>query len=253
MTKFAPVAPFHIYQQFLVNGYVPEQVLLLAHDVVAHADDYKETFMDPRWDNTNIIMDNSVVETGKAADLGMVQEAVRIVDADVIALPDVMGSAKDNLALLGESWDKWRWAFRDKELMALLQGSDIQDWFLNLETVAHKYQTPWIGVTRRTEGLKDPHTGKVYNRMHLVDFASRLIPNAKIHLFGFSDSLWEDLFIAGHSSVQSIDSAVPLRMKTDYPLSEKIGPRGDWWETAKFDPKMIDNCRKIDELITRLG
>src|SRR5689334_22538684 len=30
--KFAPVVPYHFYQQFLVNDYVPDTILLLAHD-----------------------------------------------------------------------------------------------------------------------------------------------------------------------------------------------------------------------------
>lgn len=242
--KFAPVAPFHLYQQFLLNGYVPSTVLLLAHDVVEHAVEYQELFDDPKWDNTTIFMDNSLVELKKAVDIEMVKDAVDIIGRKqiVVILPDVMGESEPTTKSTLDAWDKWSREFRDHQKLVVIQGASIQEWLKCAESLAH-LKPDWVSIPRVTENAFG------YHRWELVPFIEALYPESKIHLLGFSDYIWEDLKAAACESVKSIDSAVPLRMKTMNILSEVVEPRGNWWEEAKFDISIIERCRKINDLI----
>lgn len=250
--KFAPVVPVHFYQQFLVHGYVPQSVLLLAHDVVEHVQEYEELFSDPAWQNTTIFMDNSLVELKKAVDIVMVKEAVDIIDSGissrpvVVICPDVMAEAQASAKLTKGSWPEWAWEFRDYQKLVVLQGNTMRGFLECTEELA-ELNPDWVSIPRVTEDLFG------YHRRELIPYVQSIIPGANIHLLGFSDYIWEDLRAAAHSAVSSIDSTVPFRMNTMNILSEKIPPRGDWWETAKFTKDMISRAQKIDDIIERLA
>lgn len=249
MNKFAPVAPYHIYQQFSVNGYIPDTVLLLAHDVVKHKDRYDETFSDPKWNNTTIIMDNSLVELGTADAIDVVFEAADTVCADIVVLPDVMGVGIASAKATIDNWNEWNYHFKDYQKMVVLHGDSYKDFFTCAENVAEAGIKPdWISLPRklnRVEGLA---------RYDWIKHAQVVFPNIPIHLLGFSDSIWDDLHAASHPSVKSIDSAVPLRLPNRTMLSVDAGKRPeDWFETVQFDLSMIGRCRQVDQIINRYG
>lgn len=247
-SKFAPVVPVHFYQQFILHGYAPKTVLLLAHDVVENADAYAEAFSHSHWDDTTIFMDNSLVELKTAVDLDMVKEAVSIINRPnmVIVLPDAMGNGPETTRLTRDAMQKWDWEFRDHQLMAVIQGATMKDWLTCAESLSD-LSLDWISIPRITENAFG------YHRRELIPFAEAIFPQAKVHLLGFSDYIWEDLRAAAHYAVKSIDSAVPFRMATENILSEAVPKRGDWWQTAKFDPSMIDRVEQINKIISYLA
>jgi len=249
-TKFAPVCPAHIYEAFAENRYIPEQILLLAHDVVANERKYEEVFSDPIWDNTNVIMDNSVVELGTAVDADMVSEAAQIVGADIVVLPDVMGVGEASTDATLEAWPHWYWKFRDYQKMILIHGSSLGEWLYSAERMMH-LEPDWIGIPRITEDTFCRDSG--LHRFQLVDFAHAIFPEAKIHLFGFSNDVHWDLFSACHPHVSSIDSAVPLRLRSSSLFSEPQGKRNNWWADCVFNEQMITNCHLVDVYIERMS
>lgn len=247
-SKFAPVVPFHFYQQFLVHDYVPKSILLLAHDVVAHPKEYEELFQDPRWSNTTIFMDNSLVELKQAVDIEMVADAVEIVSLPnqvVVICPDVMAESEASTRSTLDAWPEWSWRFRKQQKLVVIQGNTMQD-FLGCAEALEELDPDWVSIPRVTEGRWG------YHRRELIPYIKVIYPQAKLHLLGFSNYIWEDLRAAAHPSVESIDSAVPFRMSTLNVLSEEVPPRGDWWETAKFDKDCLERIEVIDDLIAHL-
>lgn len=245
--KFAPVAPYHIYQQFIVNGYVPNTVLLLAHDVVSHEDEYAETFMHKAWNDTTIIMDNSLVETGGAVDLEMVKRASEIVAADIVVLPDVMGHGVKSAEATIAAWASWSWEFRNQEKMVVLHGATNEEWFQSAEMIKSEGIDPdWLSIPRFCENGAD-------RRLKLINYARMIFGAKPIHLLGFSNFVGSDLLAASHYNVKSIDSAVPLRLKTTAIISEDAGKRDPhWFRDVKFDTKMIEACHLVDQYINNL-
>lgn len=245
--KFAPVVPYHFYQQFLLHNYVPGSVLLLAHDVVAHPREYKELFADPKWCRTTIFMDNSLVELKKAVDIEMVAEAVDIIDRPqvVVICPDVMAEAQASAKLTMDAWPEWSWRFRHHQTLVVIQGNTMPG-FLGCAELLAELHPNWVSIPRVTENLFG------YHRRELIPFVKALFPSTKLHLLGFSDYIWEDLRAAAHPNVLSIDSAVPFRMGSNRILSEEIPPRGDWWAKAVFTPEMLERCEAVNEMIDSL-
>lgn len=245
--KFAPVAPYHIYRQFVINNYVPQTILLLAHDVVANEAEYKETFDHIAWSKTTIIMDNSLVETGGAVDEEMVAKASEIVGADVVVLPDVMGDGAKSADATIEAWQTWSWDFRDYQKMVVLHGVSDADWYASAEKLMLAGIRPeWLSIPRKCEDGTN-------RRWRLLNMAKMIFGIPNFHLLGFSDFVASDLVAASHPLVRSIDSAVPLRLTTNAILSEDAGPRGDWWDTCEFDQGMIARCQLVDGYINNIA
>lgn len=246
--KFAPVAPHHLYSAFLANNYVPHSILLLAHDVVAHPDEYSELFISTEWSNTTIFMDNSLVELKKAVDIEMVADAVDIVGRPqvVVICPDVMAEAQASAKLTKDAWPEWYWRFRHHQKLVVLQGSDMAGFLGCAESLA-ELEPDWVSIPRVTESLWG------YHRAELIPYVDAIFPTSRLHLLGFSDYIWEDLRAASHWKVASIDSAVPLRMKTPLILTEDVGKRDpQWFENVQFEYSMIDRCNQIDAFINRM-
>lgn len=246
-SKFAPVVPYHMYQQFLINGYVPDSVLLLAHDVVAHPNEYNELFKEPSWDSTTIFMDNSLVELKAAVDIEMVASAVETIDRPqvVVICPDVMAEAEASAKLTLDAWPEWSWRFRNYETLVVLQGSKMNE-FLGCAEYLEPLDPDWVSIPRVTEGLFG------YHRRELIPYIKAIFPDSKMHLLGFSDFIWEDLRAAASPHVSSIDSAVPFRMASKRIFSEVVRERGDWWKTGSFVPEDLDRIAIIDSYISRL-
>lgn len=251
--KFAPVGPARLYEAFVTCGYVPDTVLLLAHEVVKDAITYERVFKAPELLNTNIIMDNSLVELGNAVDLNMVQEACDIVSADIAVLPDVMGDGKLTFEATFDAYDSWKANLEDVQLMALIHGRNFEEWLWCAHSLATKCSTPWIGVPRITQGLKDIRTGQVYSRSTLVKLVSEVFyPGTPIHLFGFSDNPMEDMMAAAHPDVKSIDSAVPLRLDGRSIFHPVEARNRRWFDEVEFRPNMIKACKEMDSIINSL-
>lgn len=244
--KFAPVAPIHIYEALANRGYLPNNVLLLAHDVVKpeNAERYSNLFND-RWSDTHIIMDNSLIELKGAVDLQMIQEAVGIVDADVVVLPDSLTDGPQSAELTIKDWDLFKTVFDPMgvELMAVIQGETELGFMSALEMIAKEIDPDWVSIPRRTESKFG------YTRNQLIEYVDIFFPEKPIHLLGFSEFPWNDILAARNPRVRSIDSTVPLRV--DMPFSDSGPSRGDWWETVTFDKKMLDGIKKVNDLINK--
>lgn len=227
------------------EGYIPDSVLLLAHDVANNQDQYGFVFSSEVWDNTNIIMDNSVVETGGAVDGDMVLLAADTVGADVVVLPDVLGDGERSRQETNRAWSDWYWQFRDYEKMIVIQGETEVEWLRSAEEFV-KFEPEWIAIPRIVETSE-------WERHARLRWAKMLYPSARCHLLGFSDFVAADLVAASDDYVVSIDSAVPLRYTGQNLLTDHIPPRGDWWETVELDADMISRCLQIDTYIQRLA
>lgn len=253
--KFAPVCPVHIYEELAKKGeqYIGDYFLLLAHDVLAHATEYdaffRETYPAMFDKKPFIIMDNSVIELGSSVSMRMLMDAVDVVGADVLAIPDVLQDCPGTYQAALNFVPAWLDENGDDSSCALMfipQGNHQTSFELCVRMVAEnptmREHIEWIGIARNL-------TDRIYpSRTFAVAYVRRYFPEAKIHMLGFSDNTTDDL-ITCHSysrDIVGIDSAVPLRIPAplEFPIQD-AGKRGDWWETAKATDQLFENTLEI--------
>ena len=251
MAKFAPVVPVNLAAAMRDRGLLGDYHLLLAHNVVEYPLAYENVYRDKtlETDANFIIMDNSVIELGTSVSVEILQEACEIVDANVLALPDVILDGIETFASSIKAFEDWsdKIDFTDITPMIIPQGKTISEWTCNLVRFAEHpiSKVCCVGIPRNVkERLKT-------SRSTAVTSVQEILPDAGIHLLGFSDSLQDDLYtLRTHPSVSGIDSTVPIRQKFLMNLQQHDpGPRGTWWkymEQIGVDKLTHDEWRCIE-------
>jgi hypothetical protein len=257
MAYFLSVAPFHILDQLFRSreyneAYSGKQCLLLAHDVVKRKIDYDKLFRSNRSPSDRIIMDNSAYELKASVDTQMVWDAVNIVRPDCVVLPDVYLDGKATWEATREVYEDWI-ERRNKApqagpaLMAIPQGKTFEEWVWCAEQLSTLKHVHWWGIPRNYREV----LGR--SRVEAVKIARLFAPYRQVHLFGFSNDYLDDAIAArtlygGSTHVESIDSTTPLRAASseiDFSIvpgaMDDLGPRGDWWESAKWSPRIFSN------------
>lgn len=240
--RFAPVVPVKLARALRERGLLGHYHLLLAHDVVAHAKEYQQVYNDGSADcrNNFIIMDNSVIELGQAVSPQMLKEACDIVNARVLALPDVLLNNRETFKSSISCYDAW-WNEIDWDSihpMVIPQGENFLDWCACVKSFARSgiASRCWVGIPRNVKEKLG------VSRLIALQFVERFfMSQPPIHMLGFSDDLIDDLFSTRFGKgVMGIDSAVPIRQKHKLEMTQPDpGPRGDWWE--KCNPKRLTN------------
>lgn len=257
--RFAPVGPLPLIRDIWNESHSITRAqhgsyhLILAHDVLkdeASQKAYGEHFQAVRnffKDDTLLIMDNSIVELGDAVDMHTVAIAGAIVGADVLVLPDVMGSGMHTVKKFHDVIGRWiKSPSGNFDLMAVPQGPDIKDFALCLETFAQYEEVTWVGIPRIA-------TQQIGSRQQLISLARAINPDWSIHLLGFSDNVVDDILCANLGHVEGIDSAVPLRagqMGIPFRLAQNdYGKRENYWESKRATDQCMMNIEYVRMLI----
>lgn len=254
MPRFAPTVPHQIYYGLQRDNTFGDYHLLLAHDVVKHPNDYGFLFNSPLAYTRNrvVILDNSVVELGQAVDLNMILEAAKIVRPTCTVLPDVMLDANATMDSCLKALPVWAQAFFSEGLepsfMMLPQGKTFEEWIMCAEEFINYDCITWWGIPRNVVAQD------IGTRIGLPSILKALNPKRKIHMFGFSDNVPDDVMAVkmNRDIVEGIDSAVPVRAVTHgIPCSMvsfcSMPKRGDWWETAEYHPEMATYVRTMNQ------
>jgi hypothetical protein len=225
-------------------GQFPADHLTLAHDIVLEKN-WKtyENLFSKRRPGSHVILDNSVVELGKAVDLKMVVEAAKIIKPSCVVLPDAYLDAEQTIENCKEALGTWPEAFRGLSiagegpmpLMFLPQGRSRNDFLRCAQEFKDTPAIQWWGVPRN---VVEYHG----TRRWAIEVCHYLNAHRKIHMFGFSDNLMDDIISGcGTGAVWSIDSAVPVRCdyaKVRFLPTTVMPPRGDWWEKGQYTPQV---------------
>lgn len=246
MPRFAPTCPTQVYHGLKRDGEFGDYHLVLAHDVVKRPDDYSFLFGAPLSRDWTVILDNSVVELGNAVDMGMILEAVSIVKPTTTVLPDVMLKADATIKSCLDALDTWSDAFvkagQKPQFLMLPQGTTCEDWVSCAEAFEYQPQINFWGVPRNVVAQD-----AIATRLGLPQILKAINPERKIHMFGFSDNVYDDVVSTrmNASIIEGIDSAVPTRaVSCQFAMSmaslSDMPRRGDWWESCEYHPDMAE-------------
>ena len=241
--RYSPIAPLPLLEQLQGQGILGNYLLLLAHEVLKDPQGYCElidglenTEENPRF----IIMDNGVIERGSPVSTGDILEAANLVEANCVALPDVVGNAPATKKLV---MDQGNLISRDFPPMRIPQGACLQDLFecvgwLNTVHPAHGNDSSYWGVPRWI-------TNTLTSRGPVIDLINDVCPKAQIHLLGMSQHLKDDQRCLMKPNVIGIDSANPIVMG----LAGMRMRQGDWthmdrggyWDHGVLHTEAIEN------------
>ena len=232
---------------------------MIAHDVLEDDIGYSlllDNMHDPGDADEFIIMDNGVIEHGEALPFGEVLNAAEIALPDCVVMPDVLGEFAATRKLVESQ--KALIADSPYPLMMVPQGIDLSGIIRCIDWLAEEVQPLW--PDKNYWGIPRWIANKCRTRAPVINYINRLgiEPAPQIHLLGMSDHWEDDLACTIHANVIGIDSANPivrgladLNMKyldVD-PNCVTHLPRGDYWETAKINGRVLENIAYVREAI----
>ncbi len=242
MASFAPVASLDFLKELEHRGEPQRYFLLLAHKVLEEPERWQKFFAQKRDQGTDIfvIMDNSLIELGRPLRPIQMVEAVNLVKADVVVLPDKLRDARAtvNASLIAADDLAGQLSTRVK-FMGVAQGETAEELYACAERLTAHPRVRYLSVPRVA-------TAQFGSRIELVKHLDRL--GCRIHLLGFSEDLADDID-ACHAgeNVIGIDSTEPLRMglaglhiKDKGPVAVPERPK-DWLD-LKFTPDVLWNA-----------
>ena len=197
--KFAPVCSINIYEDLAAHGKetIGDYFLLLAHDVLANKERYEKFFVtDAETNFANppfIIMDNSVIELGSSVSVVNLLHAAQIVNANVLAIPDVLQDGALTILAAEQFLKDWQELTKGEseiDLMFIPQGNHATqyEWCAKHAKENFGEHIKWIGIARNL-------TGRIYNSRTQAFAALHDIFGNDVgyHMLGFSEDVNDDL------------------------------------------------------------
>lgn len=248
---FSPVAPVHILQQLSDRNELGYYHLVLAHDVLDRASEFRRLFRNTPNKWSTILVDNSVIELGHPVEPRMIVDACNVfrsvgVHTVVPILPDELLDCKGTIKVATEALNAWCGHKIPGPYMFVPQGRTMPELIECAEALACEPEIGWIGVARNLTGLFG-------TRWDATMVLKILYPKCKFHMLGFSDKLVDDMMCTRLPGIEGIDSAVPVRI--DIPISlhpnEIYPPRGNWWnEVQELSDTARNNIRTVRKWLT---
>ncbi|MEK0326889.1 MAG: hypothetical protein QQN63_14425, partial [Nitrosopumilus sp.] len=197
-----------------------------------------------------VIMDNGVIELGKAMAFQAVIEAADIVQADCIIMPDVVGDYKATRKAVEAEWEIINNC--DYSIMKVPQGDTDKELIQCVEWLAATFPRDIVdywGIPRCIT-----NNARMGSRAPIIDYINNICLNAQIHLLGMSDNFKDDIECSKKYHVMGIDSANPIilglmnvsinELWSHTSNSRYVHPkRGNYWEAEDINYNVLRNIR----------
>ncbi len=253
--KYSPIGPIRILEQLQQTSFLGNYLLLLTHDVLDNEESYVSLLDDVRdfgdvGEKDFVIVDNGVIELGKAMPFEEVVEAANYALAECIVMPDVLGDFQATRQAVMAEMGKM--VECDFPIMKVPQGKDLGEvvqcieWLLQEVSPLYPYRDYW-GIPRWI-------ANKLSSRAPVIDYINRVCEAPIIHLLGMSTN-WEDDILCAHlPNVIGIDSANPilLGLGGHNPESNEYEhlPRGNYWEKTDIDSNVLENIKYVRQALS---
>lgn len=204
--KFAPVVPLGVQKQLTDEGIMGDYHLLLAHLILENPTEWQQYYIDNP--DCFVIMDNSLIELGKALPSAQILAAAQLVRAKALILPDFLLETEKTIEASVAGARSIGWLPSGMKYLGVVQGTTIQEIDTCIRQFIHEIpQLGYLSIPRVV-------TKALGSRMPAIQRASFIMAEYgqqyPIHLLGFSDNLVDDMKCCTHPDVMGIDSAMPV-------------------------------------------
>ncbi len=248
--RFSPVGPIALLEDLQTERLLGNYLLLLAHDIIAHAERYEKLVSTVRFQGgkeTFIILDNSMMELGCSMSTNELQTAHSIVRPNCTILPDILEDGMRTVKYSVQSSD----AMAKSGLapfMAVPQGKSLPEISWCAQQLSLISGVEYWGVPRAIAN----RFGTRRIMMNVLGFGReagyRITLQQNIHLLGMSNYIADDLHCMVMPGIMGLDSANPLVLgQQGYRLSQELRhtTRGDFWNETRLTQETRDNIHFV--------
>jgi hypothetical protein len=215
MSQFSPVAPVGILEYLDDLGIMGEYHLLIADKVLNSPGRWKQLFDGRRERGFNdfIMMDNSLIELGRPLPPELLVQAVEIVHANTIVLPDSYGQMEETVERSIVGAEILKDMLPDYcTFQFVVQGTSVAEALEGIRMIGSYVLIP--GVSSLLDAVTHLSVPRVFcdttgSRKRLIEELYARF-GKKIHLLGFSENICDDVESAQLRGVTGIDSAMPI-------------------------------------------
>jgi hypothetical protein len=256
--KYSPIAPIKLLQDLhYAHELLGDYHLVLAHDVLAHKNDYHQLFFDLRhkYKDLFVILDNSTIELGQPLDVEALLRASELVRANCIVMPDVLGDPVGTVKAGWEFYDEFP-VDTNMTFMAVPQGNTITEYELCARLLMEIPGIYYWGIPRRMSnqfGTRNhPTLQELLNYGDAFTRRRKKVPGLepRVHMLGMSNHCVDDLRCANLPGVMGIDSANPCVLGQSQQFMQGVTAvphlrRGDYWAHTKATSHTIENIKFV--------
>ncbi len=245
--KYSPIGPIDVLEALQREGLLGDYLLLLAHDVLKHPRRYQNLVAQIQSRSTFVMMDNSLIELGKAMDFAQVRAAADYVFAQVVVAPDTLQDSNETVSLVNRAISHY--SSRDRfRLMLVPQGKTQTEVDNTVERLTKIVHHAGIDVFWGVPRIITNTLGTRLDTINTITQAS----GEKIHLLGMSKDFGDDVHCLQHPSVMGIDSANPLVMGMHNKILGQHEyahlDRGGYWDLKELNDHMRENVTTMHKL-----
>lgn len=236
--KFAVICPIPLLQKYATTS---TYHMALTH-LVLESPEYAEFYKERKKRGDFVILDNSLIELGEAADMEKVLRAADMIKPDEIVLPDVFRKKDETIYAIELALYNYGKEMSKYKLMAVAQGETTEEWIDCYRALGEYPEIHTIGIPKVLTDI----TGCNAGRYEICDYLSRhgLVHLDKDHhLLGVWANPWPEIPKCSQFYwLRGVDTILPV-------LMGMLGVKFSWRGGLQVPrPKMaVDFRRCVDE------
>lgn len=207
--KFAVISPIPLLRKYAV---VSDYHMALTH-LVLESEEYANFYKERRERGDYVILDNSLIELGEAADIDTVLKAAEIIKPNEVILPDCFRNGKRTIEMIEDALYHFGNEFRKYKLMAVAQGLNYDEWLDCHDELVTFEEVSCIGIPKVSSTFPDLISGRYDLCCKLNN--GRYKPDKEYHLLGVWDNPYPEISgISAYKWVRGVDTVLPVLMGT---------------------------------------
>lgn len=156
-------------------------------------------------DDDYIMLDNSVIELGKAVSLDRLLHAAEEINADEIVVPDAYKNKDETIRLAHKYLNEIEGRDLPYKIQVVPHGNTAEEWMECYNELRHIDEIDTIGIPKVTSSIFPG--GRAY-LLTMLNNQNNVCERKEYHLLGIWNNPNEMSYVSGYDWIRSVDSAI---------------------------------------------